>query len=350
MRSPEVERFISKFCNLENKRHCIPVHSRRILPSVLRNIIYTELPKRDNERELIVRDLTNSDGLEVYFNSNDITLHKDQNGTLNVGVLTPCWSKGLTNLCKNEYIHHEVSWFFHFSQQYVARSRFIEVIGSLALAYHRDTHFRSSSLQLFTISDFGYDLNNVKISAFSNNKLTKDYELSSRRQSEFLYWLNLINGLDPFVHRMLFNYSKAIQLQYAHFDEEAITALDKTINTAEQFIHHRLNRHTEDMRGLLANLCCLTTSEKVLIDEIYKIRCHFGAHPAGSKWWDFPEIFSDDDLSAMFDVTKHLIQKVLLLETSNRSIEKNPVYWSEWFMKNTDILYKSIWFSQYPYV
>lgn len=311
MSNLEVERFISKFCNLANKRHSIPVQSRRILPSVLRNIIYTELPKRDNERELMVRELTNSDGLEIYINSNDITVHKDQSGKLVVGVLAPYWSKGLRTICKNEYVYDEVSWFFHFSQQYVARSRFIEVIGSLALAYHRDTHFRPSSLQLFQISDFGYDLNKAKVSVFGINALTKDHVLSSRRQREFLYWLNLINGLDPFVHRMLFNYLKAIQLQYAYFDEEAITALDKTINTAEQFIHHRLKRHTEDMRALLANVCCLTTSEKVLIDEIYKIRCHFGAHPAVSKWWDFPEIFSDEDLSDMFDVTKHLIQKVL---------------------------------------
>ncbi len=349
MRNAEVERFISKFCNLISKRNSIPSRSRRFIPSTLRNIIYQELPKRDNDRELEVRELANSNQLNVYYDLNDITVCKNSRGKLVVGVLAPFWSRGLRPFCRDDFIYDEVSWFLHFSRQYVARSKFIEVVGSIALSYNRDTHFRTSNLKLFQISDFGYDINTAKRKAFGRKALSPNNQ-SSRRQREFLYWIKMINGLDPFIHRMLFNYSKALQLLHAYFDEEAITALDKTINIAEQFVLYRLKQHSKNQRELLANICGLNASEKNLLIEIYKIRCHFGAHPSSSKWWDFPEIFDEEDFVSMFEVSKHLIQKLLLLEIANRVVEKHPSSWSDWFMKNIDVLYNSIWFSQYPYI
>ena len=63
---PEVERFVSRFCNLTRNHHSISKRSQRLLPSVLRQIIYNELPKRDNERELVVREFTDSDNIVVH--------------------------------------------------------------------------------------------------------------------------------------------------------------------------------------------------------------------------------------------------------------------------------------------
>ncbi len=83
------------------------------------------------------------------------------------------------------------------------------------------------------------------------------------------------------------------------------------------------------------------------IENLYKLRCGFSAHPAHSKWWDFSEIYEGDIEEIMYSV-KSTVIKFLMFERDNRKIEKVPFCWSDWFMDNCDIIYDAVRFHKLP--
>jgi hypothetical protein len=300
------------------------------------------MPCRDNMVHVSIRDLTNSQGLKLRINSEQSwCFPKDE--CLMSGTIYPYWRRGLRQICKDEYLYDSISGFFHFASQYVSRSRTVDLIGAIALEYNRACDFRGKYMQELTIEK------EVSIDTFKNKYCPEVNRRKKRRGKErrLLYYFNTFNALDPFIHRLIFNYVRAIDLFNKCFEEEAIIALENTINISEQFVRERLKISDEDQRAITAYILGFTRSEYWILKRIYELRCYFGAHPSMSKWWDFFEIY-ENSFDEMFQTVKKLVIRTAEFEQANRIVEKEPRIWSAWLNSNLLMLWNAVWFHRLP--
>ncbi len=163
---------------------------------------------------------------------------------------------------------------------------------------------------------------------------------------EFLTWVHLINGLDPFIHRAIYQYWKATAL-YWNFCEEAVTALDGVTSIAGEFLQQRFGVQGNPRQSLMTTLQ-LSAEDQRLIDHLYNLRCDFGAHPISSKWWDVAEIY-DEDIDAIRDSVKRMLLRLCQIENLNRVVEPFPEKWSYWFRQNALLVYNTVWFTKIRY-
>lgn len=338
----QIQVFLSQFTQYEQKLG-MPKNSLRRLPGLLRSIIEEEIPARDEMFHINIRDLTNSKKLALRINSESSWCYPKGEECLMTGTVYPYWRRGLHSICKDEYLYDAISTFFHFASQYISRSRVVDLIGAIAIEYNRACDFRGNTLIEFV----GNKENTVP--EFKRKYCSEVFKKTKYRgsQKRLVYYFNLFNSLDPFIHRLLFNYVRAIDLFEKCFAEEAITALDNTINVSEQFVRERLGISSHDQRIIVAYVLGMTPNDCRVLKRIYDLRCYFGAHPSMSKWWDFFEIY-DQDFDEMFETVKKLVIKTAEAEEVNRVVEKNPKVWSQWLNSNLLMIWNSVWFHKLP--
>ena len=357
----ELERFITKVCQYSDKTNNLSPKGRRTLSTSLRKYLYHEMPKKHGEYNIIIRgivfheviritDISNFINQDLNISSQEIIkisgssdrciFFSSENSEIKVVTIVPNWSTGLSNIFKDDSLYDYISWFFHFSEQYLSRASYIEIMGCLALVYNKPSSFMGGNFRkihsrpnLYTLSKVLNDL------SFSTN-----IRMNSHRQRLFIELYKRVNGLDPFVHRLLFNYIRALELYHSDFFEETITSLDKSINVVEQYLKIRLNMNEANMREKLCEVLELNEKESSNIKRLYEIRCYFGGHPALSKWWDFGEIYTSEELFEFIEIVKIIIIKFLYLESKERVIEKNPEDWYLWFKNNWSTLWETVWF------
>ncbi len=343
MRTKQVEAMISSFCRWVQQKG-YPLSICRKLPGVLRNVIYNELPKRDESYEIVIRDMAGSEGLNLSFLRNTIWAYPEmERKNLMVGVIAPYWRKGWRDIIRDEGARELVKDFFFFASQYIMRARAIDLLGALSLVYRRSCDFRGSRIEGGDISPYSplslKDFREKRISCLLKTKI-------SSREKQTIKFCELINSLDPFVNRTIFNYLRAVELYDHGFLEEAIVALDNIVDIASQFLKSRLKLQG-NREDVIQSAWKLSESNKFMIIRLYDLRCFFGAHPSISKWWDFGEIYENEE-EAYFVLCKLLITKLVEEENRNRVVEKNPQYWSVWFADNAEMLWDSIWFHRIP--
>lgn len=256
----------------------------------------------------------------------------------------PSWDRGLQHICRDEHVYDTISWFFHYASQYVARSRMVDVIASINLIYERVCDIRGNRMTKYLLEN-----NSDKeefISAFKSQASPKFNKKYSSREKQLCNWINKSNSLDPYIHRIHFNFLHACKLLSSEFYEEAITSLDKTVDVIQQYSRERMNINgINDQRELTLIAFKMTDWERHLLARLYDIRNFFGGHPSMSKWWDFSEIF-DEDIDDLFQTVKKLIFKVLSHENSHRVVAKYPSRWSIWFADNALMLWDTVWFEK----
>ncbi|HOO57635.1 MAG TPA: hypothetical protein PLN69_12495 [bacterium] len=333
-----VNDFISQFCQRGHEGY-LPKKDASRFSTILKNIVNEDLPSRDSILTGQIRDLTNSHDLSIYIHSENIFC-KPQDDFLLVGVLAPYWKNGLREICKTEAIYDQVEGFFHFAQQYVVRSRQINLIGSIALTYKRACDFRGHTLKYFTLNTDESVVDFKSQFPETPRKLSKNERLLTQL-------FNNMNALDPFINRIVFCYVRALKLDELGFAEEAITALDSVIDVAESFLCERIGIKEEDQRKTLSEFLGLSDNQKDRLSFLYEIRCYFGAHPAYSKWWDFGELY-ESEFEKLFEVVKKVVIKICELESKNRIVDDNPKKWSEWFCKNAMLLWDAVGFHRIP--
>lgn len=337
-------RFMSKFCQWAQAN--LPSDSVNKFTKSLNQVLNNHIADCDSRVQIMIRNLSNSEKLNLSFTSDEVIIGpNDERESLYVGVLMPSWDKGLRNICKDEYVYDFISWFFHFASQYVARSRIVDVMSSLNIVYGRSCDFRGDKMLNFTIPK-SEQVKDEFILAFMRETNARFRHEFRARERNVVYWVNKINTLDPFIHRVFFNYLNACKLYAGQFDEEAITSLDKTVDVIQQYARERMSVNgTNNQRELTLDALEMTEWEKILLTRLYDIRNLFGGHPSMSKWWDFSEIF-EGDIESLFEVVKRLIYKTVMHENINRVVEKNPSSWSKWFEEHAMMLWETIWFEK----
>src|SRR3954471_19622879 len=101
-----------------------------------------------------------------------------------------------------------------------------------------------------------------------------------RRSRVLQGWIRELNCLDPFIHRMVFQYVRALFLFEDDYWEEGITALDGAVDVGLQFWAERLNRSGGS--AMASSLVSSVNADR--LDLLNKLRNYFGAHPSLSKW------------------------------------------------------------------
>lgn len=337
-------KFKSKFCQWAQAT--LPTMSARKFTTSLNQVLNNHINDCDNRAQIMIRNLVNSKHLNINFVSDNVIIAPHNKlDYLYVGVVMPSWDKGLSHICRDEYVYDSISWFFHFASQYVARSRIVDVMSSLNIVYGRTCDFRGDRLISFSTENGARLKDEFVLAVNRETNLSKSNRIKGRERSLF-YWLHKVNALDPFIHRIFFNYLHACKLYDKQFDEEAITSLDKTIDVVQQYARERMNINgTNNQRELTLDAFKTSNLEKALLNRLYDIRNFFGGHPSMSKWWDFSEIF-EQDIDILFEVVKKLIYKIVTHENANRVVDKNPQQWSLWFEDNAMMLWETVWYEK----
>lgn len=341
MKDQRIEKFISKLAQWASKNNQISSKNIKKLTPSLRKYLYGDFKARNEDLTLYTRELTNTEKINIFHKETNLFITNNIDQNIEVGTILPNWSRNLNSSFKNEEIYDYVSWFFHFTEQYLRRAKYIEVMGAISLVYKIPTAFYNGKMTWLKYS-YTDGVENI----LSQNDSSKIH-MSSKKQILFTKLLSLINGHDHFIHKILFNYIKALELNEAGFLEETMTALDKTVNIAEQIIRERYNIHEENQKIALCQFLNFTKAETNAIIHLYQLRNYFGSHPSASKWWDFAELYPETE-DEFFNVVTKIIIKMIELESENRIIEKNPNEWDEWFFDNWKMIWDTVWFEKIP--
>ncbi len=338
--------FISKFCQWAHDTH-MPSTSFRKLPNLLRHVFDEELPSRDRWSELVVRSLTESQELSCYYVSDNSCLFPSD-GALRCAVVMPPWRRGWRNVAKDELLEDLLSGFFHLASQYVSRSLAVSMQCGLALAYGRACDFHFGNILTMTGVGPGTPFETIQealnslLSEPSNSVRIVKSELWRGRERQLSSWINLNNGLDPYIHRASFQFIRSVRLYEGGFDEEAMTALDGITSIAAQFVRERLGIMGDDRRKVLFAHVDLPESVQKKLRRIQELRSYFGAHPGKSRWWDFGETY-ENGFAESFEASKFLLWKMFHLERNNRLVSFTPDRWSGFFSQNAVMLWDSVW-------
>jgi len=343
-RNSNIQKFKSKFCQWAQSN--LPNESAKMFTKTLNQVLNNHIINSDNLSQIMIRNLIDSGRLNINYIGNEIIIGPDKNyNNLFIGAIMPSWDRGLRSFCKDEHVYNAISWFFHYASQYVARSRMVDVMASLNLLYGRTCDFRGHRMTRI-LSENNNKLKDEFILAFSRKANISHDNKFRAREKNLVFWFDKINSLDPFIHRIFFNYINACKLLEGGFSEEAITSLDKTVDVIQQYARERMDINGNgNQRELTLSALGLKEWEKILLARLYDIRNFFGGHPSMSKWWDFDEIF-EEDIDVFFEIVKKLIIKAVLHENTLRMVDKNPVKWSQWFEDNALLLWDTVWFEK----
>ena len=378
------EKFISKFCQWA-QGISLPPPILRKLPTALRKAIRTELPSRDDRSILFTRDLPGSEKLQCRLFSNSISVLPAEDKKLIVSVIMPEWRRGWSTFHNDDSVVQLISDFFFLASQYIARSRIVSVSGALALVYGRPCDFRLSEnmresiicpdrklytaqdaftqtaifhgssvnqhskfLRLSHLGKLPTDANFCRDLEWWHTYFAQDIRSPNARERRFAAIVKCINALDPYIHRIIHQYIKAINLCQEQFAEDAITALDGVVDIARQFVRDRLHQPADDphRKGLAAALRLSKESQEAL-EWLYLARCYFGAHPSPRKWWDFSEMY-EKEVMLLFDIIALIVWRVCQAEVEHRVVETEQTSWSSWFDQHALMLWDAVWFEGMP--
>mgnify|MGYP001019909425 CR=1 FL=1 len=338
--STPVNRFISDAAAWATSNQALP---RRSLPRVsgaLRRAI-SALKARDDMFELHARDLGEQRLRSALSGTGQWLLASGQH--LWVVAEAPDWGKGWSRFDKDEHVAQLVSHFFHSAGQYVARSRMANIVGAIALTYRVPLEFRYADKMSMA--------RRVRNGRLTREAVAQSFHLEQKAESRVSsrdrlasQWGSLLNCLQPHLHRMVYQYLRALKLEENGHLEESVTALDGVVTVALQFAREALGwtfGREETLQRFVG------PADSQLLGRLYALRCAFGAHPSCGKWWDFGELY-EDELNEFPDVISRLIRSVAMLERTHRSVEVAPTSWAEWFQTNCHLLWRAVWFDHVP--
>ena len=313
-----------------------------LFKSALDRVVAHELPSRDDKRIFQIRDFTNSKGIQInIYAGNLLCSYSNNKNQLLVGTLGPHWRRGWREVSRDPFVAEQIGYFFYFASQYIFRSSQINLIGAIALTYGRCCDFRGSTLNEVILPDcetvYNEFFKNIPNTITNRNKIV-------------LHYLKIINALDPFVNKAIYYYVRALKLTELGFDEDSVICADNMVDTIFQAIKQRLGLPTmqrKDMNEIVEREILISKTTIKELDNLYQLRCHFSAHPAQPKWWDFSEIY-DEDINNIMGSVKTILVKFCFYERSHCEIQPGPDKWSEWFMQYSDILFDAVWFHRLP--
>ncbi len=331
----------------------MPERSRRRLPAALRRAVLDELPSRDQDQTAVFRTLVGSNGLTCRIETPTLVVLDapgglDEGESLVAGTIYPAWRRGWRNLDPDEHVYDAVSYYFHAIATYILRSRLLNCSSAIALTYRRACDFSHGSRmweQLVGPEDYAVQSFAAAIATVvSTHGLSRGgMPATSRKRREFLAWVSTTNALDPYIHRMLYQFVRATQLRERDFYEDSVNALDSTVDVAAQFVRDRLGRRADRQRAEMVAALKIPAVEDSILGHLNALRNYFGAHPGESGWWDFRDNYADR-IDEMFEAVKHLIWEVCGQERIHRLVDPDPSVWSDWFVRHAAVISVPVWF------
>lgn len=334
-----IKQFKNDFTRWAIEDYHLPKSKVDKLKDVIDNKFWEELHTRNTEKYIVLRPLSNSEYLSIEYSSSDEILYQNTNEELIVGTITPSWKRGWSFI-KDEDVQDIVKFFLHFAEQFIARSRALNVTGAIALTYRRACDFRFKGIYASHLEYF--NINDIKLPEYKKVNIDPNFEL----KEEFKNWISILNCLDPLIHRAIYNYWKGIKLFEQDDFEESVTAFVACISVISEYCQNRLDQVSGNR---LSKIESLNISPDLItyLEDLETLRNHFGAHPSHTKWWDFAEIFADD-LEVIIDVLDKILLKLCENESNNRIITRNPDEWDTWLQKNCVHVFNAVWFHKLP--
>jgi len=338
-----MNRFTSTLCNWATSMK-YPARVRRLLPGALRRLPAV-LQDSDAYLDVVNRTVKSPLAFPIAFASGTCWTYTSGRNLV-LGAVGPAW-RGIRKVSKDGDTASLVSDFMHFASQYVVRSRIVRVQAGIALTFDVVCDFRYADISRITV-DPRSPWPNVEAAL---RRFRRDRPMAavraSRKLREFTAWVTMLNPLDPFIHRALFQFWRSCALANSGFWEDAMTALDGVAAVAGEAAQSWRLVSAQPTRQQTGEAFGLTARDQSQLECLYQLRCAFGAHPPPSKWWDFAELY-DSELDEFRDTSKRLIRSMALHESVARRVEPNPSSWSEWFVENADRLLKLVWFTKLP--
>lgn len=324
------DRFVSKFCTWADMMG-YPLSTRRRLPAVLR-----ALPAEFSRRglDVVERSVRHPFAFRIEADA-ETSWVRSTSKRLVLGAVGPNW-RGLRRMSRDATLGDLVDDFGHFASQYIIRSRIVRAQAALALVYGQAVDFRSADLGRRSHDTVGT----------RGRRRAPLPTRPSRRSRELHAWMAVLNPLDPFIHRALYQFWRATALDASNFPEDAICALDGVTAVAAEAMQ-AWTRSVTTTRGDVADALGMTPEDRVVIENMYRLRCAFGAHPPASKWWDFGEVY-ESEIEDCVEVTKRVIGRLAALEFKHRTINPDPPAWGEWFSMHAELLLDVAWFAKLP--
>jgi len=317
-----------------------------------------ELEARDGSYELRLYSLDGTKHLSGTLNRRLLAVDSWAGGVI-VGVLVPDWSNGWHRLFKDERVYSWLSWFLHYSAQYVSRSLVTRALVPLAeqqwvvssprsqRTKHRlkDVSFRTASSTLKKWMDHAkskWPDNPNPVEDTWPERLGPKWRIEREPAvCRYGFWGNS-NFIDPSLHQAAFQYMRGVELRKATFDLESVTAFECVLSAAKEFLLKA---------GLIeGNADRATCARELLLNEDMQdaaslnqfLRNNFSAHSGGWRWWDFYE-----DHSEFVPLSEQLalatLKALVRLERKHRFVEPDPPKWSDWFWQNFSLLLDSVW-------
>jgi hypothetical protein len=330
-------RFKQQFVEWARKDYQLPEKKIDALKRIIDKQFWQELESRDLLENIVLRPLSNSLSIKVSHFADDSIIYPNEDGELIVGAFTPSWKHGWRFV--DDDVRDLLQFFLHFSEQYIARSRALNVTGAIALVYETSCDFRFKGIYSDLTERFSFD--EVRDSRY------KPIELESFvSQEEFYNWVSILNCLDPLIHRIVYQFWKGTKLFSNNDIEDSVTSFTSCISVISEYCQNRLNQ-TEETRLEKIEALKIKTDSIDYLEDLEVLRNRFSAHPSHTKWWDFNELFGEQ-LHTIIAVIKDIIKKVCEHESKNRSIENKPEKWSSWLGSNSMLVFDSVWFHNLP--
>ncbi|MDZ7693641.1 MAG: hypothetical protein U5K69_21400 [Balneolaceae bacterium] len=330
-------RFKQQFVEWARNDYKLPEKKIDALKSIIDEQFWEELESRDVLENIVLRPLSNSDSVKVSHFADDSMIYPNEDNELIVGAITPNWKHGWHFV--DDDVRDLLQFFLHFSEQYIARSRALNVTGAIALVYKIACDFRFKGLYSDLTERFSFDE--------LRNSRYKPIEIESfELQEEFYNWLSILNCLDPLIHRIIYQFWKGTKLYSNNDIEDSVTSFTSCISVISEYCQNRLNQ-TEESRLEKIEALNIKTDSIDYLEDLELLRNRFSAHPSHTKWWDFNELFGEQ-LHTIIAVIKDIIQKLCEHESKNRSIKNNPEKWSSWLGNNSMLVFDSVWFHNLP--
>lgn len=314
-----------------------------MLPAALRRLPAV-LQESDSRLDVVNRTMQSPLAFPIAFMSQTCWTYTSAQHLV-LGAVGPSW-RGIRRVSKDSEIGSLVSDFMHFASQYIFRSRIVRVQAGIALTFDVACDFRDADFSRITIVPGSWPNVEAALRHFRGNRPIAAVR-ASQKLRELAAWVTMLNPLDPFIHRALFQFWRSCALANGAFWEDAMTALDGVAAVAGEAAQSWHLVSAQPTRQQAGEAFGLSARDQSQLEFLYQLRCAFGAHPPPSKWWDFAELY-DSQLDEFRRVITRLIRSMGLRESVVRRVEPNPSCWSEWFVENAELLLQLVWFTKLP--
>ncbi|MEP2446614.1 MAG: hypothetical protein ABJI69_05265 [Balneola sp.] len=330
-------RFKQQFLEWARKDYQLPKEKIDDFKKVIDEQFWEELKSRDILEKIVLRPLSNSEHLKISHFADDSIIYPNKENELIVGSITPSWKHGWRFV--DDDLRDLLQFFLHFSEQYVARSRALNVTGAIALIYQTSCDFRFKGFYSDITERFSFD--ELRDPRYQQLKI-ESFEL----QDDFYKWISILNCLDPLIHRIIYQFWKGTKLYSNNDIEDSVTSFTSCISVVSEYCQNRLKQTAGDRLEKIKALNIKSDSINYL-EDLEILRNRFSAHPSHTKWWDFNELFGEQ-LHQIVVVIKEIIEVVCEHESNNKLIERNPEKWSSWLENNSMLVFDSVWFHKLP--